>query len=271
MNMKKMKIVSALMAMAMSVTSMGLVASAASDVNVKIGKETVEKGATFSVDVDLSSLPSTGLSSIDFAISYDKSVIKPTKVTLGTAGNTGAAAQEGDLGSTLFDSYITDDQIIIIWATGLTDSQYWVKDGTFLTIEGTAVGEAGTSTDLKGEAVDRAAYPGGSANGDIVFSAVGESSVQDYTAAFTNGSVTIGGGGSSDNAVWGDVDESGTVDVADAVLLARFNAEDSEAVVSDQGKINADVTHDGKRAGDDVVKILRYIALIITKDDLAKA
>ena len=125
--MKKMKIVSALMAMAMSVTSMGLVASAASDVNVKIGKETVEKGATFSVDVDLSSLPSTGLSSIDFAISYDKSVIKPTKVTLGKAGNTGAAAQEGDLGSTLFDSYITDDQIIIIWATGLTDSKYWIK------------------------------------------------------------------------------------------------------------------------------------------------
>lgn len=264
--MKKMKIASALMAMTMSVMSMGLVASAASDVNVKIGKDTVDVGGSFSVDVDLSSVPSSGLSSIDFAISYDKSVIKPKTVTLGTAGNTGAAAQEGDLGSTLFDYYITDDQIIIIWATGLTDSQYWVKNGTFLTIKGDAVGTAGQSSDLKGEAVKRAAYPGGSANGDIVFSAVAESGVTDYQAAFTNGSVTIG----ATTAEWGDVDESGNIDVADAVLLARFIAEDSTAVISAQGKINADVTHDGNKDAADITKILKYIALLIDKAALAE-
>ena len=268
--MKKMKIVSALMAMAMSVTSMGLVASAASDVNVSIGKQTVKKGETFKVDVDLSSLPSTGVSSIDFAISYDKSVIKPTKVTLGSAGETGAASQEGDLGSTLFDSYITDDQIIIIWATGLTDSKYWVKDGTFLTIEGTAVGDNGTSSALKGEAVNRAAYPGGSANADIVFSAVGDT-VTDYKAVFTNGSVTIGDNTPVSTPVYGDVDESGNVDVADAVLLARFLAEDAEAEITAQGKANADVNASGAPDSGDITKILKFIALLIDKSDLGKA
>lgn len=269
--MKKMKIASALMAMTMSVMSMGIAASAASNVNVAIGEDTVEAGGNFSVDVDLSSLPSTGLSSIDFAISYDNSVIKPEKVTLGTAGNTGAAAAEGDLGSTLFDTYITDDQIHIVWATGLTDSQYWVKNGTFLTITGKAVGKAGDKTALKGVAVDRAAYPGGGANADIIFSAVGEgSATTDYAASFTNGSVTI----KKDevpNMKWGDVDESGSVDVSDAVLLARFIAEDSTAIISNQGLLNADVTHDGTQKSDDVTKILKFIAMMITEDDLAKS
>lgn len=266
--MKKMKIASALTAMAMSVMSMGIVASAASSVNVKIGQKTVKAGENFSVDVDLSSLPSSGLSSIDFAISYDKTVIKPTSVTLGSAGNTGAAAAEGDLGSTLFDTYITDDQIHIVWSTGLTDSKYWVKDGTFLTISGKAVGAAGSKTALKGVAIDRAAYPGGGANADIIFSAVGENAAStDYAASFTNGSITIEDDVPTAN--WGDVDESGEVDVSDAVLLARFVAEDSSAVITDQGLINADVTHDGQRNANDTVKILKYIALIISKDDLA--
>ncbi|MCQ2416330.1 MAG: cohesin domain-containing protein [Oscillospiraceae bacterium] len=271
--MKKMRIASAIMAAAMSVMSMGVIANAA-DVSVKIGSETVEKGAAFSVDVDLSSVPTSGLSSIDFAISYDASVIKVTDVSLGAAGKTGAAEKEGELGSTLFDWYDNGKQIVIVWATGLTDSQYWVKNGTFLTISGKAVGSEGDKTDLKGVAVDRAAYPGGGANGDIVFAAVGETSTTDYTAAFTAGSVSIGGKTTTTTAPvdadWGDVNCDKTVDVADCVLLARFIAEDTSAKVSSQGILNADVTHDGKQDTNDVTKILKYVAMIITKDDLAK-
>ena len=61
----------------------------------------------------------------------------------------------------------------------------------------------------------------------------------------------------------GDVDCSGNVDVSDAVLLARFLAEDKEAVVTDQGKVNADVNKDGTPAQDDITMILRAIALLI--------
>ena len=58
----------------------------------------------------------------------------------------------------------------------------------------------------------------------------------------------------------GDVDCNGNVNVADAVLLARFLAEDSEATVSVQGKRNAEVTDDGDVTTDDNTKILEYLA-----------
>ena len=61
------------------------------------------------------------------------------------------------------------------------------------------------------------------------------------------------------------------VDVSDAVLLARFVAEDSEAKVSAQGKKNADVNGNGKPDADDTVKILKFIAKMIPYSDLGKA
>ena len=58
----------------------------------------------------------------------------------------------------------------------------------------------------------------------------------------------------------GDVNEDDVVDVSDAVLLARFCAEDSKAVVTAQGKINAAVIDDGKIDAADVTGILKIIA-----------
>ena len=58
----------------------------------------------------------------------------------------------------------------------------------------------------------------------------------------------------------GDVTLDCSVDVADAVLLARFCAEDSTAVITDQGKQNADVNGSGNIDLDDVTAILRKIA-----------
>jgi hypothetical protein len=61
-------------------------------------------------------------------------------------------------------------------------------------------------------------------------------------------------------AVAGDVTLDCSVDVSDAVLLARFCAEDSNAFITDQGKQNADVNEDGNLTLDDVTAILRKIA-----------
>lgn len=61
-------------------------------------------------------------------------------------------------------------------------------------------------------------------------------------------------------AVAGDVTLDCAVDVSDAVLTARFCAEDREAVITDQGKQNADVNHDGNIDLTDVTAILRKIA-----------
>lgn len=282
--MKTTKIVSGLLATAFAALSLGMNAFAADGVAVKIGSAQAEAGSTFTVDVDLSGVPSTGLSSIDFAINYDKSVIEITDVKLGTVGDTGAKAQEGDLGDTLFSTYDTGKQIVVVWATGLTDSKYWVnKDGAFLTITGKVAAGASGTTKLSGVAADRAVYPGSSEKASTYFSAVGADKTTDYTATFTDGVITIGKkdettaapvqtttAAPSTEADWGNADCTGDVDVADAVLIARFAAEDKEAKISAQGQINADVTHDGTIKGDDATKVLKYVAKLITKADLAK-
>lgn len=61
-------------------------------------------------------------------------------------------------------------------------------------------------------------------------------------------------------AVPGDMTEDGRVDVSDAVLAARFAAEDTSAVVTDQGKKNGDVNGDGNIDSDDIQEILEYIS-----------
>lgn len=58
----------------------------------------------------------------------------------------------------------------------------------------------------------------------------------------------------------GDANCDGSIDVSDAVLIARFAAEDKTAVITDQGKQNADVTGDGNLTSDDTSRILLYIA-----------
>ncbi len=66
----------------------------------------------------------------------------------------------------------------------------------------------------------------------------------------------------------GDVDLSGEVNIADAVMLSRFLAEDREITVSAQGKRNADVTDDGDVTSEDNTKIMEYLAGIISAEEL---
>lgn len=277
--MKKMKIVSSLMAMAMAATSLGVTAFAADSVDVKIAKVNAADGK-FEVKVDLSGLPSTGLSTIDFAINYDAG-LKITDVAAGTA-KSGAAGQEGDLGDTLFTWKDTGKQIVLVWATGLTDNQYWVKDGTFVTISGTVDGNKEGIYKLSGGAVDREAYPGGSANSAIIFSAVGDSSSStDYQASFSDGSVTVGGGSGEETKPGtttaggklklGDANCDGKVLVGDAVLVARVAAEDTSAKITEQGLDNADVANRGDGVNtEDTTMILKFLAGMIKEEDLGK-
>ncbi len=58
----------------------------------------------------------------------------------------------------------------------------------------------------------------------------------------------------------GDVNCSGAVDVSDAVLLARFCAEDKTASITDAGLRNADANGDGNVSTEDVTRITEIIA-----------
>lgn len=61
----------------------------------------------------------------------------------------------------------------------------------------------------------------------------------------------------------GDVTCDNKVDVSDAVLLARYLNADKNAVVTDQGRLNAEVRKDGKINSDDLTDILRIIAKLL--------
>ena len=67
----------------------------------------------------------------------------------------------------------------------------------------------------------------------------------------------------ANDTLLGDVNLSKQVDVSDAVLLARFIAEDKSAVIESQGRINADVNKSGSPDSNDVLLILKYIAKLI--------
>lgn len=69
--------------------------------------------------------------------------------------------------------------------------------------------------------------------------------------------------------MWGDANEDGAVDVSDAVLVARFVAEDATANLKAQGKLNANVAGGAALNADCTLKILRYIAKLITAEELA--
>ena len=85
-------------------------------------------------------------------------------VTLGAVGNTGAIEADKDTGD-VFTWSVDGDQLCMLWTTGLTDSQYWMKDTTsdvFVTITGTVNASAaeGAVSVLGIVPVARETYPG---------------------------------------------------------------------------------------------------------------
>ncbi len=77
-------------------------------------------------------------------------------------------------------------------------------------------------------------------------------------------------GGGDNSFRYGDTNCDDEVDVSDAVLLARFLAEDTTAKITKTGKKNADC--DGKTglSGEDTVRILMLIAKLVTEEQMGK-
>ena len=63
--------------------------------------------------------------------------------------------------------------------------------------------------------------------------------------------------------LFGDLDENGDISIADAILLARYLAEDSEINLTAKGKLNADCNHDGMLTAEDTMILLQFLAGII--------
>ncbi len=65
----------------------------------------------------------------------------------------------------------------------------------------------------------------------------------------------------------GDVDCSGSVNIADAVMLARFCAEDQGSGITAEGKRNADLNGDGDVTSEDISVLLRQLANLPAEAD----
>lgn len=63
-----------------------------------------------------------------------------------------------------------------------------------------------------------------------------------------------------DGDLYGDANSDGTVDVSDAVLLARYLAEDTDAQLTENGRRSADANADDHLTSEDVIAILKTIA-----------
>ena len=85
--------------------------------------------------------------------------------------------------------------------------------------------------------------------------------------------LTISGKAASDKPEGynpGDINGDGAIDVSDAVLLARFIAEDVTAPMTRLGVLNADVDGSGNPDGDDVILILKFICKKIKEFPVAQ-
>ncbi len=280
--MKVRKIVAGLAAVSMLAAFSAQAVIAADTVTIKGEKVNAEAGAKFELDVELSGVPSAGISVCEFALTYDSSLVEVTGVTAGAVANTGVDNAEKIEGAKAFEAdYSTAGVINVTYTTGLDDKAYWItKDGVFLTVTGTVKSgaAAGSVCDFKIGAIKRETTEGsGTTNAEISVGNVGSDyTVTKFETSLSNGSVTVGTKETeppedpeqpedppATDAVYGDVDCNGKVDILDIIVLNKNLL--GAADVTAQGKINADVNKDGKPGSDDSLSILKFIVKLIDK------
>lgn len=246
--------------------------SAAGDLAIKAETKTVEPGSTFTVDILLENVPSTGVAGLDFAIKYDSSVVKVKDVTEGTASKTTDKQVEGFTSN--LATNVTDSAVSVLWATGqISTNASWIKtDGVLLTLNCEAVKEGTSKFEItKGTRKDAAS----------VDAVVADLKVINPTVSA--GTVTVKSGASADPTVaptatvkptsantegetlLGDVNCDGKVDITDISVLALAIVDKKTDSMTAQQQKNADVNNDGSVALTDLATIKQYISKQIDK------
>ncbi len=258
--MKVRKIVAGLAAVSMMAAFSAQAVLAAETVTISADKVTADVGATFTMNVELSGVPAAGLSVCEFAVTYDNALVEITGVKVGAVADKKADSSESFEGVNAFESdYSTAGVINVSYITGLDDSAYWItEDGVMCTITGKVSdkAKAGDVADFKIGAIQRPNSEGSTATNDEI--SVGnlgaDYTVTRYTAAVSNGSVTIAGS-DTPTVKYGDVNCDGDVSIVDVLVLNK-NLLAGEKL-TDQGQLNADVDKDGSPTGADALNILK--------------
>ncbi|MDE5772506.1 MAG: hypothetical protein K2I06_12915 [Ruminococcus sp.] len=263
--------------LSLSVCSIAPVFAAGETVQISVASAEAKAGETFSVDVSLSNIPSSGIQCCDFAIKYDSSLITINSVKEGALANTAAVKDDPSAAMlSIFDKSIDNDNgnVTLVWSTSLEDSSYWMNgDGVFCTLTGTVSKDAPDGTvPLEIVPTSRDTFTGSNIPNDVI--SVGyfnKKEVIRYSVETKNGAVNIGNGGGSggtDTVKWGDADESGDVSINDAVLIMQSIANPDKYKLSAQGKLNADVVDNGGGVTNSDALAIQYVeSQTITEKD----
>ncbi|MDE5834960.1 MAG: hypothetical protein K2H26_05520 [Ruminococcus sp.] len=256
--------------LSLSVCSIAPVFAAGETVQISVSKVEAKAGETFSVDVSLANVPSSGIQCCDFALKYDSSLIKVDSVKAGALANTGATSVDPSASLlSIFDSSINNDTGItsLIWTTSLDDHSYWMNgDGVFCTVTGTVSADAKGSIPIEIVPTSRDTHTGsGDPNAVISVGYFEKKDIIRYDVKTSAGAVTVpgtSGNTSSGNEKYkkGDANCDGEVNISDAVLIMQSISNPGDYKVSEQGVINGDVIGNDSLTNMDALEIQKYTA-----------
>lgn len=266
--MKVRKIVAGLAAVSMLAVATSQAVFAADALTIAAGETTAKAGEEFTLNVELSGVPASGVAGLEFALEYDASVITITDAKAGEIANTGVDDFESFEGLTAFMAdYSQEGSVVVSYSTGLEDSSFWIsKDGVFLTLTGTVSADAAAGKyDVKVVGIGRPVDDKSDVINDDVFAGTidGDGNGVEIATAVKHGSVTVKSEGSGEDDVkWGDVNVNGEVDVADVIDLCKATM--GAFSMTDQGAKNADVDQNGSADTTDASYILQSLIGLVT-------
>lgn len=165
----------------------------------------------------------------------------------------------GDTGGLLGYDFVTWDSE----KYGLFEPSLWQtqETGKYIGLDHQkALGNNGTGLSLNEFYADYAHTEGSNLDGGTILDEQG-SIVTGVTTTDTTSDTPA-------NLKYGDINEDGDVTVGDVIVYNRYIAEDIATIVTAQGLANAEVTGDDQITGEDAVKVLKYLASLITYDEL---
>ncbi len=232
-------------------------------VAVSISREIATVDGVFTANEYMDELPTTGLNAMDFAITYDPTILTVTDVELlyDTGADKAEAAVNPDLENTVFRYEDTGNELRICWNTALTNPDYWLQEErAFFTISGTLAEtvEPNSCAELCLAPASRETYEGsGVINTLVVAGYVDENgNTFNYETAFTDGLVWKPRD-ESGVTIRGDVNLDGAMTISDAINL--YKAVTEEQPLCAAAYVNADLEPDGLLTAADVTLILQSL------------
>ena len=269
----------ALSMLAATATSLGA-SAAGSSVTLAVSNATAESVVEFSVDVSLSGVPSTGINVLDFAVTFDQTILSVDQVTVGAAADTGAdAADSTSKDAPVFATNIKDGEIAVSWTTAAPTANWIKSDGVILTITGTVKdGVAdGTVTPIDFAPVSRDTYEGsGTKNSSMVIGYISGTDSASYGIVTEAGSVTIGSKQTTTEAPVTTTAVETTTTVTNETTAETTTKENETTTTKstiqvDPSLLYGDVNLDGDIDLADAVLLNKSVAGVVELNDTAKA